>query len=195
MTVDLEHVQTQLESELHGLGREIEAVKNNHVLPRWGTDMHGFARTLYGYVMTCFAYIDLLSRMWRGRNEQTARMVGFMDTFMETDHRVNIVAVQMWRHGLMHTANPQTIESSKSGDIYRWLLHWGEEHLPPEQNLTFERPGQHEYVLNMTLDSLAAHLKHACWAFFQELRTDDRAAALAVERWLAAQREVVSIDD
>lgn len=43
--------------------------------------------------------------------------------------QVSEVAVQLWRHSLMHTGLPRELEYKNTGTRVRWLLHW-REHLP-----------------------------------------------------------------
>ena len=128
----------ELISSVDRLAREVEEVYRKLVLPTWGGDLHGLPDALYGYMMGVFTRIDLVSAHWRGtyKGDQTQRMVQFMDRYFCTNHEANSVAVQMWRHKLMHTAQPRYLRDSETGILYQWLLHW-EEHLPQEQHFTF----------------------------------------------------------
>lgn len=60
------------------------------------------------------------------------------------------IAIQMWRHALMHTG-PQRLVETNSQTTYLWLLHRGREHLPPDQHMTFSELGGGERILNKTL--------------------------------------------
>lgn len=195
-SLSLEDVRSAIEGEMHGLETEVEEVKTKLMIPTLGTSLHGFPRTLFGYMMVFFSYVDLLSRLWKGRGNQTQRMVDFLGQFFETNAVANRVCVQMWRHGLMHTANPQIVEDTSTGNRYEWLIHWGSQHLPPEQNLTLvERAGKEkDFILNVGLDGLISHLQHATWAFFNEIQESDALAETVVERWKAAQVERLRLE-
>jgi len=103
----------ELIGSIDRLEQEVDAVYRKLVLPTWGGDPHGLPETLYGYMMGVFARIDLVSAHWRGTYDgQTQRMVQFMDRYFCTNHKANSVAVQMWRHKLMHTAKPRYLRDS-----------------------------------------------------------------------------------
>lgn len=53
-----EQVRDAVKAELGHLGEEVEVVYAHLVLPGWGGPLHGLHRTLYGYVMNCFAFIE-----------------------------------------------------------------------------------------------------------------------------------------
>jgi len=44
---------------------------------------------------------------WSGNKPQTERMVDFMDRYMGYERQAHSLAVQLWRHKLMHTARPR----------------------------------------------------------------------------------------
>ena len=97
--------------ELDRLAAEAEIVYRDLVLPGWQGPRHGMPDTLYGYTMGLFARMDLMSAYWRGTfKDQSARMVSFMTTYVQPDRMANSVAVQTWRHKLMHTAAPRELK-------------------------------------------------------------------------------------
>ncbi len=99
--------------------------------------MHGFPQTLYGYMMEAFSFIDLLSAYWKGNeNDQTKRMIHFMDKYIRNATEENSVSIQVWRHKLMHTTRPRALINTKSNKQYYWLLHWYE-HLPEDHHFKF----------------------------------------------------------
>jgi hypothetical protein len=159
----------ELISSVDRLAREVEEVYRKLVLPTWGGDLHGLPDALYGYMMGVFTRIDLVSAHWRGtyKGDQTQRMVQFMDRYFCTNHEANSVAVQMWRHKLMHTAQPRYLRDSETGILYQWLLHW-EEHLPQEQHFTFTTTADSR-ILNLGLVYLIRDLRRAVERYRTEL--------------------------
>lgn len=193
----LEQIRTKIEGDLVLFAEEVANVRREFLVHSLGTHLHGYPRTLFGYVMHAFAYVDFLSRLWEGRSwgKQNARMLRFMNRFFETPPEVNAVCLQMWRHGLMHTADPQQIRDQETGTLYTYLLHWGEPELPPEENLTLEASvgGHNEKKLNLGLEALLSHLKHANWAFFHEAQMDPGLSRDVVARWMDAEVEPVHL--
>ena len=157
---DVDKFRKELTAHDEALEREVKTVYSTLVLPHWGSDLHGFPQTLYGYMMTVFARIDLLSAYWKGNaasRDQTIRMIDFMDKYISHDHEANSVAVQMWRHKLMHTSEPRYLLNERTGKFYGWLLHcW--EHLPLEQHYTFAETSDSR-ILNLGLVYLIEDLK------------------------------------
>jgi hypothetical protein len=135
--LNLAEIRKQHTRYITDFEREVQIVYSTLVLPHWGGELHGFSHTLYGYMMHLFATIDLLSAYWKGKtSRQTLRMIEFMNQYICHNHEANTVAVQMWRHKLMHTSEPRYLYDERTSKTYRWLLHWGE-HLPREQHYTF----------------------------------------------------------
>src|SRR5260370_26084001 len=131
-------VQQDVLAKINSLEREVQEVYSTLGLPHWGGELHGFPYTLYGYMMTCFAYIDLLSAYWKGNdNSQTERMIAFMGEYISPNREANSVAVQVWRHKLMHTSEPRFLTNRTTGKVSKWLLHWPE-HLPIYHHYLFQ---------------------------------------------------------
>ena len=189
----------ELISSVDRLAREVEEVYRKLVLPTWGGDLHGLPDALYGFMMGVLTRIDLVSAHWRGtyKGDQTQRMVQFMDRYFCTNHEANSVAVQMWRHKLMHTAQPRYLRDSETGILYQWLLHW-EEHLPQEQHFTFSTAADSR-VLNLGLVYLIRDLRRAVERYRTELASKARlqAAFRKVEGEIGVyeQRPIVSMPD
>ena len=164
---------SKLVADLEAFEREANTVYSTLVLPNWGGELHGFPHTLYGYMMLCFASIDLFSTYWRGNaspNGQTKRMVNFMQTYLSPNRESCNVAVQMWRHKLMHTGQPRFLVDERTGKTYRWLLHWWE-HLPANQHFTFSETADSK-VLNIGLIYLISDLKTALEKCLADLSGD-----------------------
>jgi hypothetical protein len=159
---------SQFMTELDRLSIEVDMVYRKLVLPGWNSATHGMPDTLYGYMMGTFARIDLLSAYWRGTfNDQSDRMVSFMTEYMATERHANSLAVQFWRHKLMHTSAPRELKDSTSPITYRWLLHWGDEHLPREQHFKLQPGGEN---LNLSLIGLLQNIKLAASIYFSQVQ-------------------------
>lgn len=156
------------------LQAEVTLVRQHLVLPGWNGDNHGMPRMLYGYMMSCFSLVGLLSKYCASRgSKQTPRMVDFMCEYIGHDRRVNQVAVQLWRHTLMHNANPQAVFGEVTGDQYKWLLHWGPPHLPVEQHMTLLNDNGHYWILGIGLEYLVREIVDAATNLFQDAEDQD----------------------
>jgi hypothetical protein len=169
------HRGSHLQSEIDRLAQEVDIVRQSLVLPGWLGPQHGLPDALYGYIMGLFARVDLMSAYWRGSfANQSVRMVDFLSHFMQPDRTINSILIQVWRHKLMHTASPREVRDPDAGRTYRWLLHWGDEHLPRNQHLTFQQNGEN---LNMTLTGLIAGVQQAAVLYVQALNISQELAA------------------
>lgn len=174
MTLDLlsmpiEPAGQHLLKELERLDTEARSIYRELVLPNWGKELHGFPDTLYGFMTGLFARVDMASAYWKGNfDSQTLRMVGFMDLYVSSNREANSVAVQMWRHKLMHTSQPRYLRNEKIGKTYRWLLHWWT-HLPAEQHYTFVETSDSR-ILNIGLVYLISDLRRGIERFLHDLQ-------------------------
>ena len=153
----------ELYSELEQIHKEINAFYDTiRPYERSGVnrELNNCPYSSYGYLMLCFSKIDLFSTyMSDGARGQTGRMVQYMlDYGITTDREVANVAVQLWRHKLMHTSQPRKLEDSATGTIYRWLSQWTEHELPRSKHLTFEVDGS-EKILQLCLTCLIEDVK------------------------------------
>lgn len=156
-------------SEIDRLAGEAELVLRSIVLPGWLGPNHGMPDTLYGYMMGVFSRIDLISAHWSGSyDDQSVRMVSFMDRYIQPNRTANSLAVQLWRHKLMHTSSPRALCDPNTGSKYLWLLHWADDHLPREQHFTFQAGGT---ILNLSLMGLIANTRDAAAKYIEELNT------------------------
>lgn len=183
-------IEQDVLERLEQLRHEIELVYERVIKPLWEVESHHFPRTLYGYVMHSFAFIDLLSQYQTGRTgsrDQTKRMARFIRDYLGTDERAAAVTIQMWRHVLMHTGYPREVEDPSRGRRYRWLLHWWRE-LPRDQHMTLEELAPGEWKLNIALGYLVEDLLEGAKRFFQaaqqsqHLRQNLRRAADSLNR-------------
>ena len=173
-------IEDEFLDEVDQLLREGEAVFTGLVLPQWGGDLHGYPRTLYGLLMNSFALADRLSFYFAPRSErgkQTERLRAFYRSVGATPDAA-AAAVQIWRHTLMHTGLPAAVTDTETGISHRWLLHWGEPHLPREQHMTVVASSATDRVLNVGAIYLAEDLRREAMRLFgtlhdsQQLRDD-----------------------
>src|SRR5207248_7934807 len=108
-------IQREVLVAIGELRREVTLTYNDLVLARGGIAVDGLPRTLYAYVMSCFAQLDFLSALWADTGRQTPRMVDFMDSHMGARHDAHTVAIQLWRHTLLHTGTPREITQRGTG--------------------------------------------------------------------------------
>jgi hypothetical protein len=101
-----------------------------------------------------------------------------MADYMEATAEAAAVAVQMWRHTLMHTANPRPLIDTQSGKAYQWLLHWGAAHLSKDHHLHFQPGAQ---VLNVGLSYLLDDVTAACNKVFAEALTSTERKSIIVD--------------
>ncbi len=79
-------------------------------------------------IFYAFATIDYFSSYWAGWNDpagdrtkrQTTRLVDFMVKYFGYERRASTVAVAIWRHKLMHTAQPRVLRARNGIDRFTW---------------------------------------------------------------------------
>ncbi|MCI0563521.1 MAG: hypothetical protein MN733_34025, partial [Nitrososphaera sp.] len=114
-------------------------------------------------VLYALATIDYFSSYWAGWNDrgrdknkkQTVRLVGFMVKYLGYHEKESKIAVNIWRHKLMHTGEPRVLKATNSTERYHWKIGVN---LPS----------------HMTLTSIAApddyELQFDCYAIGRDLR-------------------------
>jgi hypothetical protein len=122
----LAHIMDQLQSDFNQFRAEVSITNAILVHPTWQTHTHHFPATLWAYMMSGFSKLDLYSKLWDGgaTREQTPRMRAFLARYLPRDPLADSVAIQLWRHTLMHTSRPRRLRDS-TGREYSYLLHWG----------------------------------------------------------------------
>jgi hypothetical protein len=138
-------------------------------------------------------WIDVLSSYWSGRlgsHGQTQRMTSFMDRYLHPgqieEHRV---AVQMFRHTLMHTGALRYLYNRTTDTRYTWRVYFGEG-LRPEWHyrITTEDERYQEQLralpvstgstssvikaLNVSITQFIGDLRHALQVFLAEFEVD-----------------------
>ena len=163
-------IESEFMESSESLLHESEAVLHELVIPAWGGvgGIHGYPRMLYGVVMNTMSLADRLSSYSTGTvgaTGQTRRMRSLFEAAGGTPESAAVL-VQLWRHTLMHTGLPMEVRDLDTGVNYRWLLHWGPEHLPPDMHLTITQAGLGERILNVGALYLIDDLRRQAEAFF-----------------------------
>lgn len=122
---ELEEINREL-TELQHEMREVLGYTKSLWSSDKDRDHHHFPFTLYGFVMCFMSKIDYLSQhCFPQVEEQTVRMVEFMHTFLGYSKDSSELAVQFFRHKLMHTSTVVAIVDQNRLK-YSWLLHYGD---------------------------------------------------------------------
>ncbi len=176
-----------IKKDLEKLEREMKVVLS-HTRSLWGSsdDLENshFPYTLYGFVMVAMAKIDYFSRHWvQGEQNQTKRMVDFMRHFLGYAVKASEIAVQFFRHNLMHTSTLATI-SDKSGNTYQWLLHYGDGKDLPKT--------QHMILQNNKLDAGATYLLEDLISAIPKLQRAIEQRPDIRNKWEAVERNMRS---
>ncbi len=128
--VDVSKELDDAAEELRKLRHEIIVVLR-HTKKLWGTENDfgngHFPYTSYGLMMCVMSKVDYLSKHWiqQEPNDQTKRIVEFMHVYLGYPKSASEIAVQFFRHNLMHTSSLDEIMDN-DGNKYRWLLHHGD---------------------------------------------------------------------
>jgi hypothetical protein len=169
-----------LVGQIADLRREAVDVFQTVVLPRRETV--GYAQTLYGYMHRAFGAIDAMSSYWRGNDaSQSPRMVDFMETYVNPNRRAHSVAVQIWRHKLVHTALPRDLRDSSTGRTMHYMIQWHESQMQPGQpHYSIVSFGRDE-VFNLACISLLQDVERAAATFVADLNSSPQLASNAAK--------------
>lgn len=171
--LDVAEIRTGITKNLDILEFEVATLWKDMIDNDWYGGTHHFPNMTFGLMMSCFARIDLYSRYWRGTNEkQTLRMRDFLGEYVYPNRlEENRVAVQMWRHTLMHTSEPRRLRDRRTGMEYMWRVHF-KEPLREEQHYTFVQGHDGTRILDIGIVYFVADLKHGMKKFLNDLNTD-----------------------
>lgn len=148
-----------------------------------------FVQTLYAYVGRTFSLLDRLAlHCFPDERDQTLRMVDALDQRAGIGREAGSVAVHVWRHGLLHTGEARKAVAA-SGQIYRWLLHWGPNELPDDHNWTFSVDPRGENILNLSLARLIADLRKAIASYATEVDSSSPLRAQAESGFRLLERK------
>jgi hypothetical protein len=168
----------ELLPQLEALDQEVKTIYHQMVKPHWNDPPQSlvgrFNQTLYAYMMACFSHIDQLSSYWKANSgaTQTKRMIDFMLKYgISSDKEACNVAVQIWRHKLMHTAEPRTLVEKKTGKVYWWLLHWSDNELPRAQHFMLTE-ANNRGILSIALTCLLDDIKKTFTTYLADLSVD-----------------------
>jgi len=169
--IDIAKIKEEHLNHADNFCKEVVAVHEAIVLSSKDIWLNSLSITLYGYMMNVFSRIDLLSSYWQGNDShQTPRMISFMDKYFHTEHEENSLAIQLWRHKLMHTSQPRYLIDSN--DIsYIYLLHWGSA-LPKDQHFTLTKSSS-SVKLNLAVIYVIEDLREATKEYLFDLETSN----------------------
>jgi hypothetical protein len=158
---DIERVKEELTRELEILEFETSTLARVFAETGFFGHVRNFPNAHHGYLMTCMGRIDVLSSYWSGRvgsRDQTQRMISFMDRYLYPgrveEHRV---AVQMFRHTLMHTGALRFLYDRASDTRYAWRVYFGEGLRPAWHYRITTEDEQHQEQLRALPVSTVVH--------------------------------------
>ncbi len=152
---------------------EVDTLWHGFRATNWYGNPAHFPNAHYRYMMALFARVDLLSRYWPGYEKpQTRRMAGFLDCYVHRGkHDENCVAVQLWRHTVMHTAEARQLLDTTAGRRYTWRYDFGQPAPPLPHYTTYHQPDG-TWVLVVVLTDLVADLKRGQALYLADLDGD-----------------------
>jgi len=175
-----------VDADLRALEMESSGVFDKLVLPSIVSGrLHMQERTLFGYVLVAFSQIDNLSKawwVWSDRISQTARMEAFMRRFLRYQPLAIRLCIEIWRHGLTHTGNPQEFVDRSSGTQYQWTVDWGRE-LDPEMGLYLRAQENRDPYISLSILPFVRNLRRGAHDLFLEVGKDLETSELFADRW------------
>lgn len=174
--LDMAAVRIELTGEVTQIRFEIETLWTEfQKTPRFFGNQRNFTYAHYGYMMILLARVDLLSRYWKGKGGQgfqTKRMVDFLDHYVRPGKRnESKVAVQLWRHTLMHTGEGRFLKDRNTGDIYTWQLAFGP-HNGWNHFTLWRHPRDQKMVLTLIMTEFASDLARGQALYLDDLEKD-----------------------
>ena len=139
-------------------------------------DAPGYA--FFPPVMYAFATIDYFSSYWAGWNKsgkgknQTDRMIDFMNTYLLYPRKNSQIAIDIWRHKLMHTAEPRILRNAENDEVYGWKIGKDLQH----HMILLEIDVPNKFILEFDPLALVRDLREGVFGpkgYFQELQTSD----------------------
>lgn len=172
----------ELRTGLTQLREEVSVAYETLVRPTWDVPgHHHYPVTLYGYMMAAFSRLDLYSRLWDGgaTKSQSARMRAFLVRYLPRDPLADALAIQLWRHTLMHTSRPRRLRDKATGREYEYLLHWGPPHLPRNHHYRVANGAKLDLALGYFLEDLEIILE----AYATDLNASASLQTNALSTW------------
>ena len=122
--------------------------------------------SLYALLMGVFSQVDLYAALLAGSlgKGQTKRMRDFLNRYSGRDPMATVLAVQLYRHTLMHTSRPRLLEDETTGRRHSFLLHWGRRRADPTVHYTVDAEGK----LTLNLECLIEDVSRMLDAFIAD---------------------------
>ena len=117
---DTQLAETQFEQRIRSLEEDTKRC--------FWTIPGGPGEAYFPAVLYAFATIDYFSSYWAGWNDsggdrnkkQTVRLVDFIKKYLGYQEKESKIAVNIWRHKLMHTGEPRVLTTKNSTERYHW---------------------------------------------------------------------------
>lgn len=140
-----------------------------------------FFMSLFALLMGAFSQVDLWAALWAGSlgKGQTKRMRGFLDRYSGRESTASMLAVQLYRHTLMHTGRPRMLLNESTGVAHGFLLHWGRKRADVSVHYTVNADGK----LTLNLECLIEDLSLALDRFIAEASADPSLPAQIEALW------------
>jgi hypothetical protein len=138
--------------------------------------------SLYALLMAVFSQVDLLASLSAGTTRargQTKRMTAFLERHTKRDPQAITLAVQLYRHTLMHTGRPRELLDESTGRRHYFLLHWGRDQADETAHFTVDEDGE----LTLNLECLLEDLSSAFASFRLEAISDITLAGRIEATW------------
>jgi hypothetical protein len=137
--------------------------------------------SLYALLMGVFSQVDLYAALWAGSlgRGQTTRMRNFLNRYSGHDPLANMLAVQLYRHTLMHTSRPRLLLDETTGRTHAFLLHWGRKRADPAAHYTVDGEGK----LTLNLESLVEDVSRMLDAFIADATSNPPVSARIEALW------------
>jgi len=153
-----------LRQELNELGAEMSKILP-YTESLWPEYRRHFPYTTYGFAMCLFGKLDLFSQYWfSAEANQTRRMVSFLVSQSGLPTKESEIAIQLWRHKLMHTSEPRVLIDEQTQQRYSWLL----QHKLDVDHWCFQAAGS-TLVLNVGLFNFLEDLRRGLEKAIDEL--------------------------
>jgi hypothetical protein len=98
-------------------------------------------------------------------------MSDFLEKYLNYPQKESQVALEIWRHKLMHTAEPRPLRDAQTAEVYVWLHHGIPGALPRNEHWKFHRNGA-RVIFQMGLPYLIEDLRKGVLGnngYFEEL--------------------------
>lgn len=137
--------------------------------------------SLYALLMGVFSQVDLYAALLAGSigKGQTQRMRDFLNRYSGRDPLASMLAVQLYRHTLMHTSRPRLLLDETTGRTHAFLLHWGRKRGHASAHYTIDADGK----LTLNLECLVEDVSRMLDAFIADATADSLISARIEALW------------